>query len=180
MKLLKLLWWLFAKFAALPPVTNWLIKKAMKTPYEHLDGYMNRYWLFNKYEYTPGQDEAGYDKRKYKWLPAIRIHHILRKDQGRDLHDHPWDARTIILKGWYGETRMNHYVGDGFVAVQEHWRDPGDTAALKLGEFHEITQVSDGGVWTMFFTWDYQGTWGFFVDGKKVLWKQYLAENKDE
>lgn len=177
---MKLLWWLFAKLVALPPIANWLIKKAMKTPYQHLDGYMNRYWLFNKYEYTPGTDEAGYDKRKYKWLPSIRVHHILREDQGRDMHDHPWEARTIILKGFYTEHRMQYYIGGGEYIAHLYARMAGDTAPLNLGEFHEITEVSYGGVWTMFFTWKYQGVWGFIVDGVKIPWKQYLAENKDD
>ncbi len=177
---MKLLWWLFAKIVALPPIANYLIKRSMKTPYQHLPDYMNRYWLFNKYEYTPGTDEAGYDKRKYKWLPSIRIHHILREDRGRDMHDHPWDARTIILKGMYVEDRLVRYYGGGFIGIDKFVRQPGNTAALKLGEFHEIKAVSDDGVWTMFFTWKYQGTWGFFVDGVKIPWKQYLAENKDE
>ncbi len=176
---MKLLWWLFAKVVATPFIADWLIQRAMRTPYVHLHGYMNRYWLFNGYEYIPGQDESGYDKRKYKWLPSVRIHHILREDLGRDMHDHPWDARTIILKGWYEETRMCHYLGDGMVLGQCHARLAGDTASLKLGEFHEITSVSEDGVWTMFFTWKYQGPWGFFVDGVKIPWKKYLEENKD-
>ena len=42
---------------------------------------------------------------------SVRVHHILRSDAGIDLHDHPWDFTSYVLKGAYteitpeGETR---------------------------------------------------------------------------
>ena len=64
----------------------------------------------------------------------------------------------------------------------------GDTRAIKYGEYHSIDSVSidygtyprmESGVYTMFITWKYQGTWGFLVDGKKVHWKQYVSEHPE-
>jgi hypothetical protein len=60
--------------------------------------------------------------------------------------------------------------------TEEFLRLPGDTATIKLGEYHSIDYVSDGGVYTMFITWDYRGTWGFLVNGKKVPWREYTNE----
>lgn len=178
---MKLLWWLVAKVVAIPTVAGYLIKRAQRTPYFHLEGYMNRWWLFNPYGNNTEVADGKRHEAKYPWLPSIRIHHILREDFARDMHDHPWDARTIILKGAYLEERLveNHIpfwedVVDTYTECYTRLR--GDTATLKFGEFHNITSVSLGGVWTLFITWKYMGTWGFWVNGHKVPWREYTNE----
>lgn len=168
----EILWQLVAKVISRPMVANYLIKRAMRTPYFHLEGYMNRYWLFNRYSEVGKPDVVP---KRFKWLPSIRIHHILRADDARDLHDHPWNARTIILKGWYVERRLVPRF-DGKRFQQDFMRVQGDTATINFGQYHAIDEVSDGGVWTLFIAGDYLGTWGFLVDGKKVPWQEY--ENK--
>ena len=154
-------WFFVARIVALPPIAEYLIRRAKRTPYFDLPGYMNRWWLFN-----PFQKRNGVKSVPYPRLPSIRVHHILRADLNRHLHDHPWDARSIILKGWYDEIRHND-------PLRYHNRYVGDTATLKYGEYHRITSVSEGGVWTLFITYKYRGTWGFLVDGVKVPWHEY-------
>ena len=134
---------------------------------------MERDWLFNSYSGMEEPDETKRHDRRIKWLPAVRIHHILRADTARHPHDHPWDARTIILKGGYIERRLDGYDTNGKEYYSTFLRGKGDTATLKYGEYHAIDEVSEGGVFTMFMTWDYKGTWGFLVDGKKVQWREY-------
>jgi len=161
-----LFWRLVARIVSRPAVAAWLIERAQRTPYTHimsLDGqdcYMGRWWLFNPYP------SSGAPKRRgWGWLPSVRIHYIMREDRDRHFHDHPWDARTIILHGWYVEYR----------GVDSVLRVRGDTATLKFGEYHRIATVPEEGVWTLFITWKYRGTWGFVVDGKKVPWRQYVG-----
>lgn len=170
-----LLWKIVAFIVSSPKVADYLIKRSQRTPYFDLPGYMERYWLFNRYSEIGTHDIVP---KRFPWLPSIRIHHILREDYARDMHDHPWDARTIILKGEYDEERMVQYddyynPGDGWEEVEEYTRTAGDTATLNFGEYHNITKVSDGGVWTMFITYKYRGTWGFWVNGKKVPHGEY-------
>lgn len=172
-----LLWKLLAKLVSIPAVADYLIAKAKKTPYFHLPDYMDRYWLFNRYSEIGSMNVI---KKKYSWLPSIRIHHILREDVAPDLHDHPWNARTIILKGDYVERRRvpgrgSYTLLDGieYPVTIELLRSTGDTATINFGEYHAIDEVSKGGVWTLFFTWEYMGTWGFLVNGKKVPWREY-------
>lgn len=167
---------LIARVLARPAVTNWLIRRAMRTPYTHItsaDGsqvYMRRYWLFNPYP----ADSSG--KRAWWKFPiSIRLHQIMREDDDRDLHDHPWNARTFILRGWYKEARPRQW------CAMSNWsptylvpRHAGTTSPLRFGEYHRITGVSPGGVWTLFVTGRYRGTWGFLVNGKKVPWREYL------
>ncbi|MDX0622875.1 hypothetical protein GOD54_23535 [Sinorhizobium medicae] len=180
----KFFWKQLAKLLARPRVTNWLVQRAYKTPYMHIlspdcqQVYMERYWLLNPYDRKT-------QKARWSWLPfSIRLHHIHRADYDLHMHDHPWDARTIILQGWYEEKRPNpiyetkpgayaHF--DDEPAMIWFNRTPGDTAALKHGEYHQIAKVSNHGAVTVFITFKYQGMWGFLVNGVKVPWKKYLG-----
>lgn len=188
----QLLWQLLAYVVSRPRIADWLIQRAMKTPYTHLEGYMDRFWLFNAYRKEDGQEITP-----IPWLPSIRIHHIKRRDEDRHHHDHPWDARSIILKNHYVELRLVPALEvygkcDGVIVDQGyHWvegephhlvrflRVASDTTTLKFGEYHTITEVPEGGVWTMFITYTYKGTWGFLVNGKKVQWREYMAQRPD-
>lgn len=160
-------WKLIAKLLARPAIADWLIRRAMRTPYSPIikDGvlYMDRFWLFNPY---PDSGASGADRPRWQFPISIRIHHIVQPDQDRDMHDHPWNARTIILRGVYEEQRAGE---------KTYFRCPGDTASLQFGEYHRITYVPDEGVWTVFITGKYRGTWGFLVDGVKVQWRRYLG-----
>lgn len=173
---MNLIWKLFALvLASSPGLVNWLIKRAQQTPYTHIpsrDGkgtYMYRWWLFNPY----AKDEQGNDTpARWSWLPSIRIHHIRLPDVDRDLHDHPWNARTIILRGWYTEEL------DGLIHSQ--FRGPGYTGRLLFGQYHRIEAINTDGVYTLFFTWKLQGVWGFKVNGQKVPHYEYLGREKQQ
>jgi hypothetical protein len=167
------MWRLIAWIVSRPRVADWLIKRAMKTPYTHImhpEGvYMERYWLFNPYPpATSGKEN--------RFPISIRIHHICLPDKARDLHDHPWNARTIILKGGYWERRK---VGCGTCDCgcqeEEYERVAGDTAKINFGEFHTIDSLREGGAWTLFITGKYRGTWGFLVNGVKIQWRKYTG-----
>jgi hypothetical protein len=174
-----LLWSAIARIVSRTAVADWLIRRAMRTPYSHLPGYMNRYWLFNPYEKANGAEVAP-----IRWLPSVRVHHILRKDNDRHRHDHPWNARTVILRGHYVEDKVIDYGFDGSGAYVERTsrsvRLPGDTNPIRFGDFHSIAQVPEGGVWTLFITFGYRGTWGFLVDGRKVPWREYMAMHPEK
>lgn len=156
---------LLAKILAIPFIVDWLLNRAQRSPYEHImsaDGsevYMARWWLFNPY---PG---PGNYKVKHPWLPSIRVHLIRREDRDRHLHDHPWNARTFILWGYYAE----HI--DGLPGL--HIRKRGDTVAIPYNRFHRIVSVSEGGVLTLFVTWKYRHKWGF-----KIPHAEYLAKER--
>lgn len=188
--MINLFWRLVAKLLARPAVAAWLIARAERTPYQHImsadgaDMYMGRWWLFNPYSRDTHKPAL--------WLCpcSFRIHHIMRHDEDRDLHDHPWNARTIILRGWYIEERLEPAGTDDMLKsgplqwlealddlfkVSTSTRNPGDTARLNHGEYHRIDQVSPGGVYTLFITSKWRGDWGFLVNGVKVPWRTYTG-----
>lgn len=159
---------LLARILARPRIADAVIWRAWRTPYSDItsaDGrttYMRRWWLFNRYDRPGGA--------RFKFLPSIRIHHIARADQDRHLHDHPWNARTFVLRGWYFEQLRG--------SVGAYKRPAGYTGRLLYGQYHRITEVSPNGVWTLFITWRYRGTWGFLVNGRKVPHREYLKGDK--
>lgn len=178
--------WLWQELAwtlCLPAVVDWLIARAERRPYFHLqdpDGsyYMRRFWLFNPYTFGQGAARTGWRS----WFPSVRLHHIMRRDLDEHMHDHPWEARTIILRGSYKEERLEGTMCSEYLGfrkpvdiVRPYLRLPGDTCRLDYGTFHNISQVSLGGVWTLFITWKYKGVWGFRVDGEKIPHKVYLG-----
>lgn len=161
------IWKKIARTLATPRIADALIRYAKKTPYMHLPSdsdpsYMERYWVFNPYDRVTNKPRFGWI---FPW--SIRVHHIKREDSDRHLHTHPWNARTIILKGWYIETRDT--------SPYPIWRQPGDTATLGTHDLHKITEVSEGGVFTLFISGPWMQVWGFLVDGKIVPWKTYLG-----
>ncbi len=188
-----LLWRLVAWVVTRPAVFSWLKRASADRPYNHItrkDGqgvYMYRYWLFNPY----GKDAEGRTKpARWDWLPSIRLHRIMLPDADAHLHDHPWDARTIVLRGWYDEEKPEDrfnpgsdiamYGGTMETGPEEYrevyTRAEGFTGRLLFGEYHRITDVPPLlGVWTLFFTWKYRGTWGFKVNGQKVPYRKYLG-----
>lgn len=182
---MNLLWKLAAKILSQPAVANRLIAKARQSPYTHIykngKPYMERYWLFNPY-YVGQQDQ---ERSKYPWFPwNIRLHWIRQPDQDDHMHDHPWNARTIILKGGYVEKRQygaQIYDPAGKLisgGTKIFTRPAGSTCKIGYGMCHQITHIQAGGAWTLFISGPYQGTWGFLVDGLKVHWRKYLGLEK--
>lgn len=185
----ELIWRAIARIVSRPAVATWLIERSQRTPYtpirsrDETELYMSRWWLFNPYS----KDAAGNaGPARFGWLPSIRVHHILRADDDAHLHDHPWNARTIVLRGWYTEERPTAAVpvgvewfpafGDDGVLRAGFKRERSYTGRVLFNSYHRISEVAPGGVYTLWFTWRYQGTWGFLVDGKKVPWREYLAQ----
>lgn len=177
------MWMLIAFLLSRPMIANWLIERARKTPYTHITGpdgsiYMERYWLFNSYQQGPDKQERS----KYPWFPwNIRLHWIRREDQEPHMHDHPWNARTIILRGGYVEEREDVAAlasgesGDKRYLIR---RPAGSTAKIGYGVYHRITHITPGGAWTFFISGPYQGPWGFLVDGVKIKWRIYRQMRK--
>lgn len=171
------LWQAMAAVLAWPPIARRLIARSRRTPYFAITKggsvYMDRHWLFNPYD-----NETR--NARHRWCPvSVRVHHIQRPDDDRNLHDHPWNARTIILAGDYIEEVPGIMPGSASLPArrsrQKRIRRAGDTARIGYGKFHRIAEVSEGGVYTLFISGRNRGTWGFLVDGVKVPWRQYLG-----
>ena len=148
-------------------LASWIIARAMRTPYVHLAGYMERFWFIRIGRRGGGQSGA------YP-LVGARVHHILRSDEGRDFHDHPWPYLTIILSGGYWEIRPEFFDGE-LVGETRTWYGPGSVLLRRAGSWHRLELPAGETAWTLFCTGPKVQPWGFLVDRRKVPWREYLG-----
>lgn len=170
-------------------LVDWLIAWAMKTPYWHLEGYMNRYWIlpfrFDRAERRK-VDTGCYSIRPWRnpagWLlqrlgVAIRVHHILRSDDDRAFHDHPWSYLTIILRGGYVEVRPVFDKSGLYMGDSRKWYGPGSVLWRPAKSWHRLEVPAGQTAWTLFITGPYRQKWGFLVQPRaKVPYHEYQKE----
>lgn len=144
-----------------PPkfLVKWLVTRAKRSPIESILGsdgslYMERYTLF---------------KRDYLW---VRLHITHRSDEGAHLHDHPWRNLSWILDAGYVE-EMEH---------ETICRIPGDIIYRGLDARHRLDLYAYDDELTipctsLFITGKWQQVWGFYKNGVKIPWREYLTEH---
>lgn len=164
-------------------LVNWIIARAQRTPYFHLEGYMQRWWLLGGSARDRRPDaELGW---KRTWLDrfigrfiAIRVHRIISSDDVRALHDHPWWFVTVIMRGGYLEVlpidqeqppERDRYDTNNF------WRAPGDVVFHRGADRHRLELGQGRECWTFFIMGPISRDWGFHTaDQGWVYWQHYL------
>jgi hypothetical protein len=102
---------------------------------------------------------------------TLRLHKILRSDQDRDLHDHPWDFLSFILSGAYAELTP-----DG----RERAFVPGDVNVKRAEDLHSLRLLNGDPVWTLVVTGPRRRRWGFATPSGWVHWREYHASAGQE
>lgn len=95
---------------------------------------------------------------------GIRLHHIVRSDIDRELHDHPFTFVSIILAGGYTEHRV-----DGSTT---HY-PPGSVLFRRAETLHRLTL--DRPAWTLVIRGPLRRVWGFATDHGWVPWTEFVA-----
>lgn len=171
-----------------------LYRLGTRRPYFHLTGYMNRYWLLGAASNERNRDNPDWTvsdweyadsrSRLYQWLTrhlAIRLHHILRSDNDRHLHDHPCWNVSVVLKGGYFEimpmVQKNPAVfveGDQELTFKV-WRGPGSIVFRRASARHKIVLPPGQTCWSIFILGRKSQPWGFYTPTGKVGWREYLG-----
>jgi len=107
------------------------------------------------------------------WTPWFRVylHNILRSDDDRELHDHPWKFTTYILEGGYLE-----HVPQGTLR-----RDPGTVVRHEAEDMHRIELIDGKPAWTFVICGPKVREWGFqcttrgWVDANHFLKHKEIA-----
>jgi hypothetical protein len=159
--------------------TDWLIQRALKRRADFVIGgweqpYMLRWWL------TPwsGVARTVRDEQKTWWqwtiskLPGVYLHWILRSDDDRALHDHPWANCSIVLRGSY----IEHTIDAGGVH-QRALRTPGSIVLRRAKQAHRLEILESGPCWSLFVHGFRLRHWGFHCPHGWVHWKQFTAAN---
>src|SRR5581483_7458379 len=146
------------------------------------DPYMLRWWLTPWSAYARGVDDA--DKTWWQWLvtrlPGIYLHFIVRSDDDRALHDHPWMNCSIVLRGGYIEHTID---AGGIHRLRE--RKPGDIVFRRARSAHRLEVKQDidehtGHVvnipcWSLFICGFRVRHWGFHCPTGWVHWRQFTS-----
>lgn len=115
--------------------------------YYRLGPYLTRYYLL-------GSSTS-------RW--ALMLHCFHRGDVERDLHDHPWNFYSLILKNGYFET-----TGSG-----TKWQGPGKLLIRPSTWRHRVSLHSKEPAWTLVFRTKKKKSWGFWTDRGFVNWRNY-------
>lgn len=147
--------------------------------------YLERYYLGGNVgglNYFPeGNDKPRWFQRWTTWLPCVYLHRFARSDEDVELHNHPWEAKSLILVGGYVEeyrapAPLNS--PKAFVVKRRTLR-PGDVNTIGPSTFHRATLIEHD-AWTLIMIGKKVQTWGFWhpVTGEFIHWKEHLARRK--
>ncbi len=115
---------------------------------------------------TDSKGQRNYYMRRWflqtPWF-TVRLHHILRSDSDRHLHDHPWSFWSFLLSGGYVEvTPAGQRYCPRFSLVRR-----------KATDIHRLVLTKP--VWTLVVSGPKVREWGFTVDGRWVHHRDYDA-----
>lgn len=136
---------------------DWLIARVTRRPPDFVIGssqrpYLRRWWVIPRNRFF-----------------NVYLHHFLRSDDDRALHDHPWACASFILRGRYVE----HTIAAGGV----HHHRMLCAGALRIrwsGKFAHRIELVNGPCWTLFITGPRYRAWGFHCpESGWVPWQQF-------
>lgn len=164
---------------------NALIRRALRSPYSHINDYMARYWIVPYRDPSAGEGcgPVSFWRRPFARLIqhfgiAVRIHHIKRSDNDRAFHDHPWWYVTLLLRGGYFEVQPKYK--QGLYCGETHtWRRPGTVLFRRAKSWHRLVLVNGSSAWTLFITGPKTRAWGFLAEPRhKIYWRDYLKDRE--
>jgi hypothetical protein len=113
------------------------------------------------------------------WFFGLRLHHIVRGDADRELHDHPFSFLSFILSGGYWEHRQDgslKWYGAGSILYRKaetlHRLDLGLTTKRKLADVNDIALRP---TWTFVIRGPIRRQWGFLTSQGWMHWKTFTA-----
>lgn len=96
----------------------------------------------------------------------IYLHEILKSDDDRALHDHPWINCSVLLRGSYTEV----------TPVGQFIRRAPALVFRRAVSSHRLIVEADKSVWTLFITGPVIRDWGFHCPKGWRHWKQFVNE----
>lgn len=116
----------------------------------------------------PGYMHRWHVIPRNRWF-NVYVHKIMKDDDDRALHDHPWASVSFMLRGIMRE------VMDG---GRRRVLLPGIVPLYRSATFKHRLEVAKGPVWTIFITGPRIREWGFWCPRGFVPWTQFV-DSKD-
>lgn len=116
------------------------------------DAYLRRWWVIPR----------------NRWF-NVYLHHFIRSDDDRALHDHPWVNLSVLLTGSYREhTPTGTYLRRPW-RPWAFWRLPMRSATAA----HRVELIGGRQVWTLFLTGPKVREWGFHCPQGWRHWTEF-------
>jgi len=133
---------------------------------DRVDGepYLERYYVFLR------------DRDRFPF--NVFVHKFLKSDP-TDVHDHPWNFFTVVLRGGYWEWRPQFDAQGCKITEIARWCGPGSFRRAGANTYHRIELDPGITCWTLFVPGRKQRDWGFLVKNTWVQWEQYLKNTKE-
>lgn len=165
------------------------------------DPYLERYYLAGDpsgLKYFPESERwLCWWQRPLTWLPCIYLHRFVASDADEELHNHPWQAASLIVAGGYVEERREppgaeggelQYWGSDVISgirVPNAWKvvartfRPWTVNYLHANTYHRVRLLGDD-CWSIIKIGEKVQSWGFWspASGEFVHWRQHLANRK--
>lgn len=135
-------------------------------------------------DFIIGRPGSPYMRRWYviprnRWF-NIYLHNIVRSDDDRALHDHPWWNLSILLKGGYWEVTPPYRPLYPEMAIDlfhepklvRKWRRPGSVVLRRATDAHRLEVT--GSTWSLFITGRNVRSWGFWCPQGWRHWQQFV------
>jgi hypothetical protein len=148
-------------------------------------------WCFKKmHSRSPdvviGGSEDPYLLRWWVWprnkFCNLYLHHMLRSDDDRALHDHPWVNVSYIVDGEYNEVTFDGEVSPPWffndLPVQKRTLRKQGTFKFRLPTAaHRLELIDDNSCTTLFLTGPNVRTWGFQCTKGWVPWQIFTKKD---
>lgn len=152
----------------------------MKLPafiYRRLVRYASKVAIYRKPDEVLGPRQDQYMQRWYV-IPHNRffniyIHHFLRSDDDRALHDHPWWSVSVLLVGSYREHLAN---GESKRRIEGHFylRSAKTAHRIELVDCYVVGHKQQ--ILTLFITGPHIREWGFHCPDGWRHWKLFTKQ----
>jgi hypothetical protein len=144
-------------YAGIGAMAAWAISEMRREP-DFVIGdpnnpYMRRWWI------VPRNEQQN-----------VYLHEILRDDDDRALHDHPWDNVSQLLIGRYREvTPIGNFI-----------REAGSLVQRKATDAHRLELIGSEPCISLFFTGPKVRDWGFHCPKGFVGWRDFTGGENGE
>lgn len=147
-------------------VADWIINRVAARKPDFIigaesDPYLIRWWVIPR----------------NKWF-NIYLHNMVRDDEDRALHDHPWLNASVILRGGFWEV-VPSKARAGYEQLK--WRKPGQVVFRRAKSAHRLmlqTGPSRVPSWSLFITGPVVRKWGFHCPQGWIPWEKFVAAGK--
>ncbi len=146
------------EYATIEQIHEWALCKMVLPPDmvigEAHNPYMERWWIVPRNTWQ-----------------NVYLHRILRDDEDRALHDHPFDNTSVIISGSYLE-----HVATG----ESILRQAGDVIERTAETAHRLELIGGKPCVSLFFTGPKVREWGFHCPNGWVPWEVFTAGENGE